>query len=194
MQTTTIGWVAAVAMIVGALVKLTKSDMLTIALANLGIPPIPKRILPWLALTLGLASSVLDHRLQGTAWIEAVTKGAIAAITAIAGHELGVESLRKGKELLIIALLVTFGATTTSCALFTKENAKSVMSASEMICIFNSTILEEDKLADVCGVTKELLPILRNLIGQREGAKRAGVHWPSADGGASTDAGADGSR
>lgn len=89
----------------------------------------------------------------------------------------------------------------TGCGM-TKQEAKDVtkktLSVLELACIFASTLTDESAVADACGIAKDLTPLIRNLVGQREGAKRSGVMWPVEDAGASlhapVDAGRDGSR
>lgn len=65
----------------------------------------------------------------------------------------------------------------TGCSLLTKQTAKTALTATEIACVFNSEIVEEKTLATVCGIAKELAPLLRDLIGQREGARAAGIRW-----------------
>lgn len=188
--TLTVGWVATAAFLVGFLTKLLKSDGLTTAVKNLGLPAIPKRAVPWLALGLGIASSALDNVLMGTAWSEALVKGFVAGVTAIAGHEAGIESLRKGKELLVLAVLLTVG--TSGCHLLTRQNAKTALDAVSIACIATTALTNEAEVAKACELADDLLPVIRNLIGQREAAKRSGYAWPGSDTGA-PDAGLDGS-
>jgi len=70
-----------------------------------------------------------------------------------------------------------------ACSLFTPRNAKSVLSATSIACIFASRITDAPALAKACDVADDLIPLLRDLIGQREGARAAGVGW-RPDGGA----------
>lgn len=68
------------------------------------------------------------------------------------------------------------------------QNARTALDAIDLACVFNSTVTNEEELARICGIAKPLLPLLRQLIGQREGAKRSGVRW-DGDAGAAKDAG-----
>ncbi len=63
------------------------------------------------------------------------------------------------------------------CALFTGKNIRSALDAVQIACIFESQITDEKQLADACAIAQDLIPILRNLVGQREAAKRSGVSW-----------------
>ncbi len=181
MNTTPIGWVAVAAILVGLCVRALKSDGAKVALANLGLPPIPTRALPWLALVLGGVGAVLDAKVHGAPWTEAAQAGVIAAAGAVFGHELlsGVPGVQK---MLAVALLV-LPLSVTSCALFTTKNVKSVLSVTQIACIFASAITDAPQVAKVCDVADDMIPLVRDLIGQREGAKKAGVVW-GADGGA----------
>lgn len=73
-----------------------------------------------------------------------------------------------------------------------KSIERAVLTAEQLSCIFASALLDSKTVADTCNVAKDLLPSLLPtidaLIGQREGAKRAGVGWapPKTDGGSST--------
>lgn len=93
-------WLAVAALIVGAVVRFLKSDMVNERLESMGFPAIPKAVLPWVALVLGMASGALDAVLNGTDWPQAVAMGVVSGIGAIAGHQLVVESLRGGREIL----------------------------------------------------------------------------------------------
>jgi hypothetical protein len=97
--------------------------------------------------------------------------------------------MKRGDVVYVSILLVTFA---TSCALFTAKNARTALDALQLACVFQSLVTDEKALADACGVADDMLPVLRNLVAQREGARRAGVSWarPHADAGlAPADAG-----
>lgn len=85
----------------------------------------------------------------------------------------------------LFALWGVLAYCTSGCALFTKKNVHSVLDATQIACVFGTELIEEQAVADACDVARDLLPILRNLIGQREGAKKSGVRW-----GVTLDAGA----
>lgn len=63
-----------------------------------------------------------------------------------------------------------------------KNIAKRALDAAALFCIFqqHADILDEQILADLCNINKELLPELRDLIAHREAGKRAGVRWSAA--------------
>lgn len=73
------------------------------------------------------------------------------------------------------------------CALFTKENARTVLDVAQVTCILANATNDDATVAAVCGVADALLPDLRTILGrQREAvarAQRLGVA-PCADGGA----------
>ncbi len=163
MQPQTLGWVAAAALLVGAVVRLLKTDMLTIALANLGLPPIPKRVLPWVSLVLGVGSSILDVKLQGTDWPSAIAKGLVAGVAAIAGHELGVESARKGKELLAIGCVFFMTTTITGCA-FLRAHAKDALDVAQIGCIIANQFQPDSKVAEICQIADDYFEPMQKVL------------------------------
>lgn len=84
-------WVALSALVIGAIVRLLKSDT--------PLPTVPSAWRPWLALGLGCISGALDAIVNGTAWTAALVGGLVAALTAIAGHDALIASARGGREL-----------------------------------------------------------------------------------------------
>jgi hypothetical protein len=180
MNTTPIGWVAVAAILLGLFVRAIKSDAIKVALANFGLPPVPTRALPWLALGLGCVGAILDAKVGGASWNEAAQAGVVAAAGAVFGHELlsGVPGVRR---LLAVGLLIV-PLSVTSCALFTPKNVKSALTIAQISCIFATTLTDAPEVARVCGVADDLIPVVRDLVGQREGARKAGVVWHAAAG------------
>lgn len=85
---------------------------------------------------------------------------------------------------LLLGFALIFMMAIPGCSLFTKENAKSALDAAQIACVFGTELMDEHAVADACGIARDLIPVLRNLIGQREAARRVGVRWPgTADGG-----------
>ena len=87
-------WVAAAALIIGAVVRYLKTDS--------PLPEwlhVPKEWRPWLAVALGVVAGVLDAVAMGTPWFNAIAGGIVSAIGAIVGHEVVIEKARGGKEL-----------------------------------------------------------------------------------------------
>lgn len=79
-------WIAASAILIGAIVRLAKTDTV--------LPvDIPAKWRPLLAVALGQLSAVLEHLAAGVPWGTAVVDGVIASIVAILGHEWIVERL-----------------------------------------------------------------------------------------------------
>ncbi len=60
---------------------------------------IPARARPWVATLLGIVGGALSAAIAGQPVLPAVLTGVMSAFTAIAGHEMVVESLRGGVEL-----------------------------------------------------------------------------------------------
>jgi len=63
------------------------------------------------------------------------------------------------------------------CGLDAKTVAKDALSVTQIACVFASALTDDAAVAEACKIDKALTPLLRDLIGQREGAKRAGVSW-----------------
>lgn len=73
------------------------------ALKSERVPPwlarIPVAWRPRLAVLLGALLGALDHVVGGQPWLSAIGGGLAAGALAIAAHELGIESLRDGREI-----------------------------------------------------------------------------------------------
>lgn len=84
-------WVALAALVIGAVVRLLKSDT--------PIPiDIPSRWRPVVALGLGVVSGVLEALATGKPWLEAVIGGFVSAFAAMSGHAVLVDALRGGRD------------------------------------------------------------------------------------------------
>jgi hypothetical protein len=85
-------WLAALALVITALVRLMKSDT--------PLPwTVPARWRSWLALGLGVVGGILDVLVAGTSPTRAVLQGLTAGAVAIAAHDSVIEGLRGGREL-----------------------------------------------------------------------------------------------
>lgn len=186
-----VGWVAIAAIVVGALVRLAKTDALGDLLAKFGLPAIPKKALPWIALALGCASSILDVKLQGTDWPTAVMKGLLAGIGAVAGHQLVIESILDGKEIgkdggppaaggAILLLLAC--AAGVSC---TKQDAKNAagigLDAAQIACAIAHAESDDPSVAAICRIEDALAPALHELL--KSHRRMAAAKCPASDGG-----------
>jgi len=58
-----------------------------------------------------------------------------------------------------------------------KSARDSFLAVKDLTCIFGSAVIDAGALAKICGISDGLLPIVDSLIGQREGARKAGVAW-----------------
>lgn len=90
-----------VALAIGAIARLLKTSKMSRMLSDLGLPPIPKRSLPWISAALGVVAAVVEATVRGIAW-DAALRGAVHGLLAGAlatwGHEAIIESARRGQE------------------------------------------------------------------------------------------------
>lgn len=205
-------WILFAALIVGLLVRLLKSNP-TLA------EKVPARARPFLAVGLGIVSGVLTKVVSGTTWRVAIIGGVAAGAFAILGHQFVIEGIRNGKEIgesvlktadtpptppiAIFAMIasVSIAIASWSIACSNPPSAKTVkddaLTAADLFCVATSTFLDVAAVSEACHIVDSpaVRDVLRNLIGQREAAKRAGFVWPAmADGGAPRDASTEGGR
>lgn len=86
------GWVPFAALAVGLIVRVTKED------TKLPID-IPAKWRPMVAIVAGALLGAFEKVIAGGAWKDALLGGAAAAVLAIAGHYLGVDVARGGKDI-----------------------------------------------------------------------------------------------
>ncbi len=170
---TPLGWVAIAAFLVGLIVRLIKADGAKIVLANLGLPPIPTRALPWIALLLGGLAAVLDARVDGASWEAAAQAGVFAAALAVFGHELG-SGVPGVKKLLAIGFLVVVSPSLMGCAWLQKNKGEIVeLLANEAQCALANMNLPDEAIIQKCVLTPANLPKVLDLLGTaREEAAR----------------------
>ena len=93
-------WIPLAAIVIGLVVRLLKSD----TKIPITIPP------AWrsrIALLLGVAAGVLERVANsGTSWGQAIFEGLVAAMLAITGHNVLIDSLRGGREFVIPGLII----------------------------------------------------------------------------------------
>lgn len=84
------GWIAFLAVLIGLVVRLLKADKLNDFLARFGIGAVPKKALPWVALTIGALSATIEAKVGGMDWRAAVNMtiaGLLSGTIAIGGNE-----------------------------------------------------------------------------------------------------------
>jgi hypothetical protein len=84
------GWLGLLAVLVGFVVRLLKTDALNTLLGKFSIPPIPKKVLPWIALVLGAVSGMLEAKIGGADWKTSAISGVWGVFSgagAVAGNE-----------------------------------------------------------------------------------------------------------
>jgi hypothetical protein len=93
-------WIGRMAVLVGGLVFLLKTDRFNGLLGRFGLKPVPRHYLPWLALGFGVLHAALEARLRGASWelvAASAFDGLFAGALAIAGDSAPVAA---GKRLL----------------------------------------------------------------------------------------------
>jgi hypothetical protein len=88
-------WIPAIAVIVGIIIRLAKSDP-AVAWIKIYIPP--ERRALW-AMGLAIAGAAAERLATGGTWYDAIAGGLVAGSGAIAGHEIIVDTLRKGRDI-----------------------------------------------------------------------------------------------
>lgn len=87
-------WIPLASVVIGVLVRLLKDDSF--------VRWFPVTIAPkyrsWAALGLGVVGGVLAKVIGGETWLIAIAGGIGAALTAITGHDVVIESIRNGRE------------------------------------------------------------------------------------------------
>jgi len=86
-------WLALSVVLIGVTVRLLKTER-----AQRWLVAIPPRYRPLLAVGLGIVSGILEAIAAGTPWIEALLRGLLAAVVAMAGHDVIIEGLLGGRE------------------------------------------------------------------------------------------------
>lgn len=87
-------WIPLLALVVGAFIRVAKDDPL-VARIPLYIRPENRGL--W-AMALAVAGAALDRLAAGGTWYDAIAGGVVAGSVAIAGHEIVVNRLRKGRD------------------------------------------------------------------------------------------------
>lgn len=88
-------WMLVTGLTVGALVALSKQGWLSDWLAN----KLPSAVVPYYTLLLSVASVGSADLVAGKTWQQALSDAVGAAFTAIAAHQIVIESARKGREI-----------------------------------------------------------------------------------------------
>jgi hypothetical protein len=87
-------WLLLGALLVGAIITLAKQGWVSDWIAKKLTPT----TIPYYALLVSVLATGSADIASGKTWQQAVTDSIVAAFTAIAGHQLIVESVRRGKE------------------------------------------------------------------------------------------------
>jgi len=85
---------------------------------------------------------------------------------------------------LLCLAVSSIGAKCTPAEIHSAEQA--VLSASQIACVFASSLSDSKAIADTCAIDRALLPVLEQLIAVKAAAAKSGVtyHDPMKDAGA----------
>lgn len=184
-------WIAITAIVIGALVRAIKSDGAKIALANLGLPPIPKRALPWVALALGAASALLEKRQSGLTWNEAAMFAVLSAAGAIVGHDLLRGLPGVGKVVGAVLVVAGLSAAVEACTPWQRKAANVVLDVLQ--CVLANQAKPDAQVVAICASENVKPADVLELLSQQRAAlaaarrEAAGVCAPDA--GPAADAG-----
>ncbi len=89
-------WVLFAALLIGFVIALAKQGWLSTWIAS----KMPSRAIPYYAAALGVLSLMVTDITSGKTLTQAIQDGLAAAMLSVFGHELVIESMRKGKELI----------------------------------------------------------------------------------------------
>lgn len=171
--------IAAGIAVVGAVVRLMKTDRLTIALANLGLPPVPKLALPWIALVLGYAYALLVERQLGKPWDEAALKALVEGVIVGGGaayaHDLGKAVPGVKKALGVLLIVVPLSMATSSCTPDARRALlETVMDAAK--CAVAHQDLADKDILKVCSVDAIDADRILRIVGEsRERSAKAAL-------------------
>lgn len=176
-------WIAVAAVVIGALVRAIKSDGAKVALANLGLRPIPTRALPWVALVFGAASATLEAKVAGSGWEEAAAKGVLAAGAAVFGHEL-LSGLPGFKKIVGAMLFVSLASSFSACTPQGRWHAANVV-LDVLQCVIANEAKPDAEVVALCAGENVSPDDVRKILASHRASlasARAGVCAP--DGGA----------
>lgn len=97
MQSSVIAYAGIASVAIHFMMRILKSGQFDLALLRLGLPSIPDKAIPWIALALGLGGGIADALVQHMGWgdaIQASVLGLLSGSGAVALHETAVKSLQ----------------------------------------------------------------------------------------------------
>lgn len=173
-------WVTTAALIVGGIVRAINTDAMSGVLTYLAgrdeTNPVnvPPRLLPWLAVLFGGASSVLDARVTGTDWQTAAAGGLVSAALAALGHSLGkgvpvAKKIVAGRSSKLIAGSILIAALVTGTAAcphggssptIDAPTAEAGQAAVTNVCDLIQGISDSGAVRSVCATVEEVISVL----------------------------------
>lgn len=178
---------ATVTLLIGAVVRLLKSDT--------PLPTVPPRWRASLAIALGVAGGVVEALSVGTPWREAIIKGVAAGMTAIVGHDVLIEGARGGREvggdadavktprprgltrIEVMAGAMTVGMLGAALAGFGcagwKREAKSVIDTATAVCVLANGMSTNAEIMAICGIEQSLAPVVDAILSEHRAQLKA---------------------
>jgi hypothetical protein len=80
----------------------------------------------------------------------------------------------------LVAGMITAAWALAGCSYFTPQNVKTALDATELACVFSSELTDSKAVAEACKIDAALVPVLEQLIAQRDAARKQGVKWTAS--------------
>ncbi len=101
LQASLIAYAGIAAVVIHFLMRVLKSGQVDALLMRMGLPSIPMKAIPWIALSLGLVGGIVDALAQGLPWgsaLQAAVMGLLGGAGAVAIHETAVKTLQPASD------------------------------------------------------------------------------------------------
>jgi len=183
------GRITLTAWLINTVVRLLKEDTRL-------LPTVPAQHRRTLAFALGLVGGVVQAVALGATWQVAVITALGAPLLAIAGHHIGVDGLRGGRDLPIpaalkarkpppppstmVSMLFLLVALVSACTPAQRQTARTVLDVARGLCMLSQAeklgVSPEDVKEALCDTEEKVRPWIPHVLG----AQRAGAIGASA--------------
>lgn len=155
-------WLPLIALVLGGIAHALSADEGRSVLEKVGLPPLPRKLLPWLALVFGVLAGMTNSMVLGMD-VQQSLIGALAAMatstfglstTRIAHDTIGgggAEPPRVPAAALLIGALALVGSA-SACALFTPQNAQKLIDAGKIACVIEHAFVDDATLNSICNL------------------------------------------